>query len=677
MFATGLTLERDPLKLGDVLTGLQSWVQDAGGFAAAGLLLWLIYRLVAPGQRGSGYLPWSAPPPGEEPPPSWASALFGLGLLGGVLGYAAAGIVYLPQLIENLSTLFGGEAPKGEEAALSPGAARFGSLSLTVGAACALVTVCVPFLASAAGRLRFRRIWAVARLSAKEAIRGRALYVFSALVLVALFATWFVRSKPENQLNTYVKIAYMAMTPLLLVSAGLLASFSIPNDIKRQTIHTVVTKPVERFEIVLGRFLGYMMLMTAVLFVLTTLSLFYVIRGTNPDAAHETLKARVPVYGDLDFVKTTGEYTDHEQTVSTKPVNVGREWGYHKYIPGESPAKADAGFHYAVWSLNDLPRVLAKRDRARCEFRFDIYRQSKGRENAGVQCSFFFQTRYYKKTPANHKAYLEKRNKLGGGANFDPELDNKLSQEFGYYEVQGKTIADYHTLHVDVPAGLIANALDGPPEGGEASSGENAPLLLVRVRCDTPSQLVGMARYDLYFRADDAGGGSNAWAFALNFYKGAAGIWMRLCLVVGLCVCLSTELGGIISFLCAMLLFAGGIFHEFIAKLAAGGTPGGGSFESAYRLVARKNLLVPLEETTTMNVIKGADEVFRWFIRRVLNIFPDVERFSFTDRVANGFDIGVVGQDLLPTLLLLIAYMLPWVLLGYYLMKSREIAGAH
>ena len=78
-----------------------------------------------------------------------------------------------------------------------------------------------------------------------------------------------------------------------------------------------------------------------------------------------------------------------------------------------------------------------------------------------------------------------------------------------------------------------------------------------------------------------------------------------------------------------------------------------------------------------MKVITAADEVFRWFIRRVLNIFPDVDRFSFTDRVANGFDIGVIGQDLLPTLVLLVGYLLPWVLLGFYLMKSREIARAH
>ena len=307
---------------------------------------------------------------------------------------------------------------------------------------------------------------------------------------------------------------------------------------------------------------------------------------------HESLKAHVPLYGDLDFLKVVGEYTEREQAERTKPVNVGREWNYYSetdarkagHIPGQAPGKTDS-ITYAVWSFKDLPRSLGKQDRVRCEFKFDIYRQSKGRENLGVLCDFYFETRYYQKTRAHQQAY---ENAGGGRAVFDPALDNELSREYGYYRVRNKVIADYHTMHVEVPAGLIQNALDGPPGGGTPSP--NAPELLVRIRCVSPSQLVGMARYDLYLRTDDASGGSNAWAFALNFYKASAGIWMRLCLIVGLCVCLSTELGGIISFLCAMLLFVGGIFHEFIRTLAAGGTPGGGSFESAYRLVAQESV---------------------------------------------------------------------------------------
>src|SRR5207302_3505806 len=139
------------------------------------------------------------------------------------------------------------------------------------------------------------------------------------------FLNWFVQSKAEDQLKSYVEIVYRAMGPLLLLSAALLAGFAIPTDIKQQTIHTVITKPLERFEIVVGRILGYTLLITLLLFFMTTLSLFYVLRGVNPAAAEESLKARVPVYGTLDFWKIDAEYTDREtRETGAKPGTVGR-----------------------------------------------------------------------------------------------------------------------------------------------------------------------------------------------------------------------------------------------------------------------------------------------------------------------------------------------------------------
>src|SRR5207253_8446618 len=134
-----------------------------------------------------------------------------------------------------------------------------------------------------------------------------------ALLLVFLFASWFLPYKPEKQVRNYVSVVFFAMTILLILTARILAAFSIPADLRRQTIHTIVTKPVERFEIVLGRFLGYTLLMTAVLAVMTLLSLIYVARGVDEDARQESLRARVPVFGDLRI--------DNGK-------NVGREWAY-------------------------------------------------------------------------------------------------------------------------------------------------------------------------------------------------------------------------------------------------------------------------------------------------------------------------------------------------------------
>jgi hypothetical protein len=682
MFAA-LNLERDPLRLGDIVRGTAGWVQDVGGFAAImllGLLLWSLSK-----RGGLSRWLWGDREAREEearrPVPSWVPGLFTLLLYGTAIGYLVVGLLRAPELFA------------GAKSNVLAALAGYRDLALTVAGACALGALGLPFLVNLT-RLRWRRIGGIARLSFKEAVRGKVIYVFSALLLLILFRGWFVQSKPESQLSTDVVLVYGFLAPLMLVSAALVAAFGIPTDIKRQTIHTVVTKPVERFEIILGRFLGYTVLMTLVLLVLTTLSLGFVLRGVNPEAAAESLKARVPLYGELDFLKITDAYSNQERGASMKPDNVGREWNYHKYIPGEDPNR-EKTFPYAVWTLSDVPGSLAGRKKVRCEFKFDIYRTTKGQENRGVFCSFFFHTRNCDPASNTAKAYRDARpplmergqltadevDRLFGNRvtaeektrltqeRMSPEdAENFLTEKFGFYEIQSKSVADYHTMEVDVPAGLFRNALTGPSD---------VPPLTVRVRCESPSQLIGMARYDLYFREDNPEGGTDTLAFALNFYKGSMGLWMSMCLVIGLCVFLSTELSGIITFLCVMFLYLGGWARDFIHDLALKQNPGGGPLESAYRLMARQSIAAPLEDTTFYRVASGSDEVFRWVIRRFLNVLPDVERFSFTDRVSNGFDVAVVGQDLLPTLLMLAGYLLPWALLAFYMLKSREIAGAH
>src|SRR5207248_4396649 len=144
-----------------------------------------------------------------------------------------------------------------------------------------------------------------------------------------------------------------------------------------------------------------------------------------------------------------------------------------------------------------------------------------------------------------------------------------------------------HTRHIGLADARFRNGGNSPPDGGIPRA--VAPPLTARVRCDSPSQFLGMARYDIYFRADDPGGNdSSKGAFAWNFYKGTLGLWMIMCLVIGLCVCLSTELSGIIAFLCVAFLYLGGLLRGLIEELAQTGNVYGGPLEASYRLFGRK-----------------------------------------------------------------------------------------
>jgi len=58
--------------------------------------------------------------------------------------------------------------------------------------------------------------------------------------------------------------------------------------------------------------------------------------------------------------------------------------------------------------------------------------------------------------------------------------------------------------------------------------------------------------------------------------------------------------------------------------------------------------------------------------RRLQNVIPDVEAFTWTNFVAEGFNVN--AEYLVVNLLVTVGYLLPWGILAYYLMKSREIA---
>ncbi len=684
MFAV-LTFERDPMRIQDVPASLMSWIQNAGGWAAFGVFLWVMsgYTRMRPEDRAR-IVPWQ-------------KRIFVSSVLVALTAYTVFFIAWLIGL-----------APR-----LAETAAKYKSMGLTIGGAGAVIAAGLPFVLNLSA-LRFRRVWAMARLSFKEAIRNRVLYGFSAMLLVLLFGSWFIPYKPEYQVRSYVGVVYWVMKILLLVTAIILAAFSIPNDIRRQTIHTITTKPVERFEIILGRFLGFTGLMTLVLLLMTAVSVVYVLRGVDPEAAAESLKAREPLYGSLHFVNA-----DDPQ----KGTNVGREWDYRGYITASAPNRET---EYAIWDFTGVPRSLANRDNVRSEFAFDIYRQTKGFENRGVSCAFEFQTsnfderdkdsynadrdRWRRKgnlftekdiedwldgyrkrltsrpnppSESDINSRLEKKrarltaNKLEGEqAQYrlpDAAIDNELADEYGYYVEPAKVITDYHTLFIDVPGGLFRNAFEGVPS---SAARPDAPAVQVRVSVtkQDATQYVGMSKYDLYWRLDDPYSSEYVQkaAFTANFFKGAVGLWLRLCLVIGLAVALSTYLSGVISMLVASMLYLGGGAIDFIQAIGQGTAPGGGPMEALVRLANRQVALIPLEEGATATVASSADVVFRWIIRRVLDLIPDVERFDLTSYVGEGFNIPIT--QLLLDFGAMALYLLPWIVLAYYLLKWREIA---
>ena len=127
-----------------------------------------------------------------------------------------------------------------------------------------------------------RRVYAIARLAAKEAIRRRVILVtFLIFALALLFGGWFINGGVSNPEQVYVNFVLFGTQLLILMLAMLISAFSLPEDIKNKTIFTIVTKPVRSTEIILGRILGFGALCTVLLFAMALISLMFVWRGLS------------------------------------------------------------------------------------------------------------------------------------------------------------------------------------------------------------------------------------------------------------------------------------------------------------------------------------------------------------------------------------------------------------
>jgi ABC-type transport system involved in multi-copper enzyme maturation permease subunit len=644
-----MVLEREPYKLADVWGLVLAWLQDAGGFAAVAFVIGLIAYLSTP-KRGTAAPKTSLAEIWKKPVSLQTTIAQSVKHLGGGLAEAFRMVDTMPKWGRSVFVGSAIAAAASYFAALFLYAATVGSvdslvsLCLTIGGFCSILAVTFPFVFEVS-RFRLSRIGALAMLTFREAIRRQILWAYALLIVVLMFADWFMQHKPENQLATYVTTVYLTMLLLLLISHAVLASFSIPTDIQNQTIHTIVTKPVERFEIVLGRFLGYTLLMTVALLGMTTLGVLYVYAyGIHPDAREESLHARVPVYGDLKFFNKGREGLGE---------SVGKEWEYRKYVGGNSASAR------AVWEFRDLPSDNGPDEPVSCEFRFDVFRMTKGEEGKGVICSFTFATPKWDESQRD--AFNRDREAERGKP--DPlsevAVTNLLARKYGLFEVRSKEIVNGHTLAINLPPGLFQNARTTADPNFP-----DRPLLRASVKCESPSQFIGVAKHDLYLLEGDR------W-FLFNFYKGVVGIWFQLALIIGVAVACSTYLSGVISLVCALFLFGAGLTRDFIQSIAEGKNEGGGPAEAFYRTINNQNQVMPLPDTAGQ-VTTFLDEIFRWCLRRFVNLVPDVQRFDLTKYVGAGFNIS--AADLTIGTLLLLGYLLPWLLLSYYLIKSREIA---
>ncbi|MHC4192568.1 MAG: ABC transporter permease [Planctomycetota bacterium] len=111
-------------------------------------------------------------------------------------------------------------------------------------------------------------IWAVATNTIKQALRMKIAIVFIVLLVILLPLMGVSITGDETlkgRLQTFVSYGLSLTSFLLCLLTIIISIYSLTTDIKQKQIYTVVTKPIRRFELLLGKLLGIVLLDAALL----------------------------------------------------------------------------------------------------------------------------------------------------------------------------------------------------------------------------------------------------------------------------------------------------------------------------------------------------------------------------------------------------------------------------
>ena len=137
------------------------------------------------------------------------------------------------------------------------------------------------------------RIWAIALNTFREAVRIRVLYGILVLVIGAnLFAIVLgeMATNEESRVARDVGLAGISLFGSL--TAIFLGVFLLYTEVQRRTIHAIVSKPIERWEFVVGKYLG-MALVLSVLVGVFAVAMMGMLTWQGVGVSSAVLKATV------------------------------------------------------------------------------------------------------------------------------------------------------------------------------------------------------------------------------------------------------------------------------------------------------------------------------------------------------------------------------------------------
>lgn len=133
------------------------------------------------------------------------------------------------------------------------------------------------------------RVWAVAKNSFVSAMRMKTAIVFMLLLIVLLPVMSLTTTGDgtiKGRIQSFISYGLGLTSFLLSILTIVVSCYTLSIDIKHKQIYTVVTKPIRRFEVIIGKVLGVVVLDVLLLFVFA--SIIYVLSLQMPKFAKTT-----------------------------------------------------------------------------------------------------------------------------------------------------------------------------------------------------------------------------------------------------------------------------------------------------------------------------------------------------------------------------------------------------
>jgi ABC-type transport system involved in multi-copper enzyme maturation permease subunit len=202
------------------------------------------------------------------------------------------------------------------------------------------------------------RVWALARLTLLEAVRRKIFLILIFFAAALVSATLFFPSvDAEGRLRLTQAWSLRAIGFFTAVVALFLAGFSLPSDFEQRRIYVLVSKPVSRPAVFLGRWLGYALLLALFIGLLALIStLFMRAVGLFGGKDSPPLAAR-PRLGASAFLHRNGApLTERGEDLVAVAANGGLAWRFEGLSRGDFDAAVRVSVRLMIGSPEDRYR---------------------------------------------------------------------------------------------------------------------------------------------------------------------------------------------------------------------------------------------------------------------------------------------------------------------------------